>query len=117
MYSIQGNEKSGGFVNRLVVTCLRSGHNRTFRVLQKPERAPIRALRVSSSGRLYTSIDMYFTSHKYRSGSFYKYKKSALLQEVLLIQIIDVFCRYLLILLRDAPVEVWAMTKTPIMVK
>ncbi|XP_076929183.1 uncharacterized protein LOC143593436 [Bidens hawaiensis] len=70
-----GNEKSGGFVNRLVVTCLRSGHNRAFRVLQKPERAPIRALRVSSSGR------------------------------------------YLLILLRDAPVEVWAMTKTPIMLR
>ncbi|KAL8206256.1 hypothetical protein R6Q57_009807 [Mikania cordata] len=70
-----GNEKSGGFVNRLVVTCLRSGHNRTFRVLQKPERVPIRALRVSSSGR------------------------------------------YLLILLRDAPVEVWAMTKTPIMLR
>ncbi|KAI3801828.1 hypothetical protein L1987_29945 [Smallanthus sonchifolius] len=70
-----GNEKSGGFVNRLVVTCLRSGHIRTFRVLQKPERAPIRALRVSSSGR------------------------------------------YLLILLRDAPVEVWAMTKTPIMLR
>ncbi|KAK9055097.1 hypothetical protein SSX86_026177 [Deinandra increscens subsp. villosa] len=70
-----GNEKSGGFVNKLVVTCLRSGYNRTFRVLQKPERAPIRALRVSSSGR------------------------------------------YLLILLRDAPVEVWAMTKAPIMLR
>ncbi|KAF5805222.1 putative transcription factor WD40-like family [Helianthus annuus] len=70
-----GHEKSGGFVNKLVVTCLRSGYNRTFRVLQKPERAPIRALRVSSSGR------------------------------------------YLLILLRDAPVEVWAMTKTPIMLR
>nr|XP_043621964.1 WD repeat-containing protein 11-like [Erigeron canadensis] len=70
-----GTEKSGGFVNRLVVTCLRSGHNRKFRVLQKPERAPIRALRVSSSGR------------------------------------------YLLIMFRDAPVEVWAMTKTPIMLR
>ncbi|XP_059635123.1 uncharacterized protein LOC132277309 isoform X2 [Cornus florida] len=71
----QGNEKSGGYINRLVVTCLRSGLNRTFRVLQKPERAPIRALRASSSGR------------------------------------------YLLILFRDAPVEVWAMTKTPIMLR
>ncbi|KAG6589836.1 WD repeat-containing protein 11, partial [Cucurbita argyrosperma subsp. sororia] len=71
----QVNEKSGGFINRLVVTCLRSGFNRTFRVLQKPERAPIRALRASSSGR------------------------------------------YLLILFRDAPVEVWAMTKTPIMLR
>ncbi|XP_051113842.1 uncharacterized protein LOC127239643 isoform X2 [Andrographis paniculata] len=71
----QGTEKEGGYVNRLVVTCLRSGLNRTFRVLQKPERAPIRALRASSSGR------------------------------------------YLLILFRDAPVEVWAMTKTPIMLR
>ncbi|KAL0427142.1 UNVERIFIED_CONTAM: WD repeat-containing protein 11 [Sesamum latifolium] len=71
----QGTEKTGGYVNRLVVTSLRSGLNRTFRVLQKPERAPIRALRASSSGR------------------------------------------YLLILFRDAPVEVWAMTKTPIMLR
>ncbi|XP_052199834.1 uncharacterized protein LOC127806520 isoform X2 [Diospyros lotus] len=71
----QGNEKTGGYINRLVVTCVRSGLNRPFRVLQKPERAPIRALRASSSGR------------------------------------------YLLILFRDAPVEVWAMTKTPIMLR
>lgn len=71
----QGSEKTGGYVNRLVVTCLRSGLHRTFRVMQKPERAPIRALRASSSGR------------------------------------------YLLILFRDAPVEVWAMTKTPIMLR
>ncbi|XP_070044117.1 uncharacterized protein [Nicotiana tomentosiformis] len=71
----QGTEKAGGYINRLVVTCLRSGLNRPFRVLQKPERAPIRALRASSSGR------------------------------------------YLLILFRDAPVEVWAMTKTPIMLR
>lgn len=33
------------------MTCLRSGLNKPFRVLQKPERAPIRALRTSSSGR------------------------------------------------------------------
>lgn len=71
----QGNEKTGGYINKLVVTCVRSGLNRTFRVLQKPERTPIRALRASSSGR------------------------------------------YLLILFRDAPVEVWAMTKTPIMLR
>ncbi|KDP30267.1 hypothetical protein JCGZ_17049 [Jatropha curcas] len=71
----QVNEKNGGYINRLVVTCLRSGLNRPFRVLQKPERAPIRALRTSSSGR------------------------------------------YLLILFRDAPVEVWAMTKNPIMLR
>lgn len=71
----QGTEKAGGYVNRLVVTCVRSGLNRTFRVMQKPERAPIRALRASASGR------------------------------------------YLLILFRDAPVEVWAMTKTPIMLR
>ncbi|CDP10435.1 unnamed protein product [Coffea canephora] len=72
---IQGTEKTGGFINKLVVTCVRSGLNRKFRVMQKPERAPIRALRASSSGR------------------------------------------YLLILFRDAPVEVWAMTKTPIMLR
>ncbi|XP_010687946.2 uncharacterized protein LOC104902003 [Beta vulgaris subsp. vulgaris] len=71
----QANEKSGGYINRLIVTCVRSGFNRAFRVLQKPERAPIRALRASSSGR------------------------------------------YLLILFRDAPVEVWAMTKNPIMLR
>nr|XP_009381634.1 PREDICTED: WD repeat-containing protein 11 isoform X1 [Musa acuminata subsp. malaccensis] len=71
----QVNEKGGGYTNRLVVTCLRSGLNRPFRLLQKPERAPIRALRASSSGR------------------------------------------YLLILFRDAPVEVWAMTKNPIMLR
>ncbi|KAF7838752.1 WD repeat-containing protein 11-like isoform X1 [Senna tora] len=72
---IQVNEKSGGYINKLVVTCLRSGLNKMFRVLQKPERAPIRALRVSSSGR------------------------------------------YLVILFRDAPVEVWAMTKNPTMLR
>lgn len=71
----QVSEKTGGYINKLVVTCIRSGLNRTFRVLQKPERAPIRALRASSSGR------------------------------------------YLLILFRDAPVEVWAMTKNPIMLR
>ncbi|GAB4832842.1 hypothetical protein Ancab_006857 [Ancistrocladus abbreviatus] len=71
----QASEKSGGYINKLVVTCVRSGLNRPFRVLQKPERAPIRALRASSSGR------------------------------------------YLLILFRDAPVEVWAMTKNPIMLR
>ncbi|MCI11873.1 WD repeat-containing protein 11-like, partial [Trifolium medium] len=47
----KANEKSGGYINKLVVTCLRSGLNKMFRVLQKPERAPIRALRTSSSGR------------------------------------------------------------------
>ncbi|WVZ77962.1 hypothetical protein U9M48_025749 [Paspalum notatum var. saurae] len=69
------NDKTGGYNNKLVITCLRSGLNRSFRVLQKPERAPIRALRASSSGR------------------------------------------YLLILFRDAPVEVWAMTKNPMMLR
>ncbi|KAL6888632.1 hypothetical protein ACP4OV_009658 [Aristida adscensionis] len=71
----QVNDKTGGYNNKLVITCLRSGLNRSFRVLQKPERAPIRALRASSSGR------------------------------------------YLLILFRDAPVEVWAMTKNPMMLR
>ncbi|CAN0918250.1 WD repeat-containing protein 11 [Linum grandiflorum] len=71
----QTNEKSGGYANKLVVTCVRSGLNRPFRLLHKPERAPIRALRASSSGR------------------------------------------YLLILFRDAPVEVWAMTKSPVMLR
>nr|GEW54065.1 WD repeat-containing protein 11-like [Tanacetum cinerariifolium] len=48
----EGNEKTGGgYTNRLVVTNLRTGLNRTFRVLQKPERTHIRALRTSSSGR------------------------------------------------------------------
>ncbi|KAJ4839223.1 hypothetical protein Tsubulata_007753 [Turnera subulata] len=47
----QVSERSGGYINKLVVTCIRSGLNRPFRVLQKPERAPIRALRTSSSGR------------------------------------------------------------------
>ncbi|PPR83858.1 hypothetical protein GOBAR_AA36856 [Gossypium barbadense] len=78
------SEKIGGYNNRLVVTCLRSGLNRTFRALQKPERAPVRALRASSSGR--------------------EPQPLALL-------------RYLLIVFRDAPVEVWAMTKNPIMLR
>ncbi|KAK9107072.1 hypothetical protein Syun_023083 [Stephania yunnanensis] len=47
----QANEKAGGYNNKLVVTRVRSGLNRIFRVMQKPERAPIRALRASSSGR------------------------------------------------------------------
>ncbi|CAL9234326.1 unnamed protein product [Arabidopsis halleri] len=69
------SKRTGGYINKLVVTCLRSGVSRGFRVLQRPERAPIRALRASSSGR------------------------------------------YLLILFRDAPVEVWAMTKSPVMLR
>lgn len=48
----QVNDKSRGYINKLVVTCLRSGLNKPFRDLQKPERTPIRALRTSSSGRL-----------------------------------------------------------------
>ncbi|KAG5404864.1 hypothetical protein IGI04_010983 [Brassica rapa subsp. trilocularis] len=67
--------RTGGFINRLAITCLRSGVSKGFRVLQKPERAPIRALKVSSSGR------------------------------------------YLLILFRGDPVEVWAMTKSPVMIR
>eukprot|EP01018_Ginkgo_biloba_P039533 Gb_06602 [translate_table: standard] len=71
----QVNEKGGGYINRLAVTCVRSGLSRFFRVLQKPERAPMRALRASPSGR------------------------------------------YLLILFREAPVEVWAMTRNPQMLR
>ncbi|MCO5563311.1 hypothetical protein L7F22_016951 [Adiantum nelumboides] len=67
--------KGGGFVNALAVTCVRSGQSKPFRTLQKPERAPVRALRTSPSGR------------------------------------------YLLILFREAPAEVWAMTKNPQMVR
>ncbi|KAH7442491.1 hypothetical protein KP509_03G091500 [Ceratopteris richardii] len=67
--------KGGGFVNFLAVTCARSGQSKPFRTLQKPERAPIRALRTSPSGR------------------------------------------YLLILFREAPAEVWAMTKVPQMLR
>ncbi|XP_028077230.1 uncharacterized protein LOC114278968 [Camellia sinensis] len=52
----QGSEKTGGYINRLIVTCVRSGLNRPFRVLQKPERAPIRALRASSSGRCHSLL-------------------------------------------------------------
>ncbi|KAL6585947.1 hypothetical protein OROMI_002591 [Orobanche minor] len=55
---VEGSEKSGGYVNRLVVTCLRSGLNRAFGVMQKPEWAPIRALRSSSSER---SLALTFT--------------------------------------------------------
>ncbi|XP_010510885.1 PREDICTED: WD repeat-containing protein 11-like isoform X1 [Camelina sativa] len=71
----QVSKRKGGYINKLVVTCLRSGVSRGFRVLLRPERAPIRALRASSSGR------------------------------------------YLLVLFRDAPVEVWAMTKSPVMLR
>jgi len=52
----QVNEKTGGYINRLLITCVRSGLNRTFRVNQKPEKAPIRALRASSSGRLILNL-------------------------------------------------------------
>lgn len=45
--------KGGGFVNRLVLNCVRSGQSKVFRVLQKPERSPMRALRTSPSGRCY----------------------------------------------------------------
>lgn len=55
----QVNEKSGGYINKLVVTCLRSGLNKPFRNMQKPERAPIRALRASSSGRLTTNLVLF----------------------------------------------------------
>lgn len=34
----------------------------------------------------------------------------------LVLSVASIYFRYLLILFRDAPVEVWAMTKTPIMV-
>lgn len=71
----QVNEKGGGYINRLAITCVRSGITRFFRVLQKPEKAPMRALRASPSGR------------------------------------------YLLILFREAPVEVWAMTRNPQMLR
>ncbi|KAL3689312.1 hypothetical protein R1sor_015621 [Riccia sorocarpa] len=67
--------KGGGYINRLVVTCVRSGQSKQFRELQKPERSPMRALRTSPSGR------------------------------------------YLIIMFRDAPAEVWAMTKVPQMLR
>lgn len=38
-------------MNKLIVTCVRSGQSKPFRVLQKPERAAMRALRTSPSGR------------------------------------------------------------------
>ncbi|BFI33782.1 hypothetical protein AXG93_59s1230 [Marchantia polymorpha subsp. ruderalis] len=67
--------KGGGFVNKLVVTCVRSGQSKAFRELQKPERAPMRALRTSPSGR------------------------------------------YLIVLFREAPAEVWLMSKVPSMLR
>ncbi|CAI7843608.1 unnamed protein product [Closterium sp. NIES-54] len=67
--------KAGGYENRVVVTCIRSGESRPFRQLQQPDKSPMRGLRASPSGR------------------------------------------YLLILFRDAPAEVWAMTRTPQMVR
>ncbi|KAK6941674.1 hypothetical protein RJ641_027051 [Dillenia turbinata] len=94
----QVNEKAGSYINKLVVTCVRSGLNRAFRVLQKPERAPIRALRASSSGRLEDpSFSTHFTAECY-------FTHLAIVM-------------YLIILFRDAPVEVWAMTKSPIMLR
>ncbi|CAI5534773.1 unnamed protein product [Closterium sp. Naga37s-1] len=67
--------KAGGYENRVVVTCIRSGESRPFRQLQQPDKSPMRGLRASPSGR------------------------------------------YLLILFRDAPAEVWAMTRTPQMLR
>ncbi|KAL2631416.1 hypothetical protein R1flu_016102 [Riccia fluitans] len=67
--------KGKGFINRLVVTCVRSGQSKPFRELQKPERSPMRALRTSPSGR------------------------------------------YLIIMFREAPAEVWTMTKVPQMLR
>lgn len=60
------SEKTGGYINRLVVTCLRSGLNRTFRTLQKPERAPIRALRASSSGRFSLLLNFHVDHSMYQ---------------------------------------------------
>jgi hypothetical protein len=67
--------KTPGFLNKLAVTCVRSGLNKPFRVRTTPERGSMRGLRTSPSGR------------------------------------------YLLILFRDAPAEVWAMTRTPQMLR
>ncbi|XVF34628.1 hypothetical protein REPUB_Repub18cG0075300 [Reevesia pubescens] len=98
----QVSEKTGGYINRLVVTCLRSGLNRTFRALQKPEHAPIRALRASSSGRTWVLYCMIELGNSLGCGRQLK---------------LQLYKRYLLILFRDAPVEVWAMTKNPIMLR
>ncbi|KAK9149619.1 hypothetical protein Scep_008376 [Stephania cephalantha] len=113
----QANEKAGGYNNKLVVTCVRSGLNRIFRVMQKPERAPIRALRASSSGR---------ESEKHAPSMPACFcRKSTSLEKELpqscnmtiagLVLVSSEDWLYLLILFRDAPVEVWAMTKSPIM--
>ncbi|KAH9761734.1 transducin family protein / WD-40 repeat family protein [Citrus sinensis] len=126
----QVNEKSGGYINRLVVTCLRSGINRAFRVLQKPERAPIRALRASSSGRfspsLVSRVNCYAITRSLESilTLLLGCVNAPLLSCFSLYQCFIIgrrnvqFCLwYLLILFRDAPVEVWAMTKNPIMLR
>ncbi|KAK9162579.1 hypothetical protein Syun_003481 [Stephania yunnanensis] len=57
------NEKAGGYNNKLVVTRVRSGLNRIFRVMQKPERAPIRALRASSSGSYVVAFYSIIVAH------------------------------------------------------
>lgn len=81
------------------MTSLKNGQNRPFRVLHKSERAPVRALKASSSGRFHQYLNSCASS-----------------QELFLIVVMLIKCRYLLIMFRDAPVEVWAMTKTPLLV-
>ncbi|KAF9616518.1 hypothetical protein IFM89_029979 [Coptis chinensis] len=109
----QVNEKAGGYVNRLIVTCVRSGLNRTFRVLQKPERAPIRALRASSSGRLTLNLGcrFFYLLDPFYGSSADHGVSNAFEDPVTVV----VSFQYVLIMFRDAPVEVWAMTKSPIM--
>lgn len=67
--------KTPGFMNKLAVTCVRSGLTKPFRVRTTAERGSMRGLRTSASGR------------------------------------------YLLVLFRDAPAEVWAMTRVPQMLR
>ncbi|KAK9141734.1 hypothetical protein Syun_011134 [Stephania yunnanensis] len=119
----QANEKAGGYNNKLVVTCVRSGLNRIFRVMQKPERAPIRALRASSSGResekhapcILVSMRACFCP---KSTSLEKeLPQSCNMTIAGLVLVSSDDWLYLLILFRDAPVEVWAMTKSPIMLR
>lgn len=81
LWLLQVNDKTGGYNNKLVITCLRSGLNRSFRVLQKPERAPIRALRASSSGRsatCFSTMDLY----QYYTTTFVCFLKHNILFQV-----------------------------------
>ncbi|KAB1199382.1 WD repeat-containing protein 11 [Morella rubra] len=116
----QVNEKSGGYINRLVVTCLRSGLNKTFRAFSHWEWDGNFCNReVSSCERKDNAINIpavvtinplaLMISQLCLGGG----RGLRVAGEVSK----DYVGGYLIILFRDAPVEVWAMTKAPIMLR